>query len=158
MLRRVTNLVDLVFLGQDKHLILLAQHEFQPFLPLVTTSAFDVLTLSCRLGSFVIFVLQLVLKTIINSLHLVLVLEYKDLIMLVDHDSQQFPPSMKRSAFAVLTLFVIMDNFVIFFYIFRIWQVLYQDRLISVQKDYQFISFSPSTARHAVTPAIASIP
>ena len=88
MLRRVTNLVDLVFLGQDKHLILLAQHEFQPFPPLLKTSAFDVLTLSCRLGSFVIFVLQLVLKTIINSLHLVLVLQYKDLIMLVDHDSQ----------------------------------------------------------------------
>ena len=80
----------------------------------MTTSAFDVLTLFGRLGSFVIFVLQLVLETIINSLHLVLVLQYKVLIMLVDHDSQLFPPSMKRSAFAVLTLFVIMGNLVIF--------------------------------------------
>ena len=54
------------------------------------------------------------LKTIINSLPLVLVLQYKDLIMLVDHDSQLFPPSMKRSAFSVWTLLSLLDNFVIF--------------------------------------------
>ena len=115
MLKRIANLLDLVLLLQYKHLILLAQHQIQPFPPLVTTSTFDVLTLFGRLGIFVIFVLQLLLKTIINSLHLFLVLQCKDLIMLVDHDSQLFPPSMKRSAFFVLTLFVIMDNFVIFF-------------------------------------------
>ena len=55
MLKRIANLLDLVLVLQYKHLILLAQHQFQPFPPLVTTSAFDVLTLFVRLGSFVIF-------------------------------------------------------------------------------------------------------
>ena len=31
MLERVTNLVDLVFLLKEKHLILLAQYEWHPF-------------------------------------------------------------------------------------------------------------------------------
>ena len=33
MLERDTNLVDLVFLLQEKHLILLAQHDWLPFPP-----------------------------------------------------------------------------------------------------------------------------
>ena len=33
MLERVTNLVDLVFLLKEKHFILLAQYDWQPFPP-----------------------------------------------------------------------------------------------------------------------------
>ena len=45
MLERVTNLVDLVFLLQEKHLILVAQHDCQPFPPSMKSSDFGVLTL-----------------------------------------------------------------------------------------------------------------
>ena len=52
MLRRVTNLVDLVLLLQDEHLILLPQHYSQPFPPGMKSSAFGVLTLLVILGNF----------------------------------------------------------------------------------------------------------
>ena len=52
MFERVTNLVDLVFLLQEKHLILVAQHDFQPFPPSMKSSDFGVLTL---LSSWIIF-------------------------------------------------------------------------------------------------------
>ena len=54
MLERVTNLVDLVFLLQEKHLILVAQHHCQPFPPSMKSSDFGVLTL---LSSWIIFVI-----------------------------------------------------------------------------------------------------
>ena len=49
MLERVTNLADLVFLLQEKHLILVAQHDSQAYPPCMKSSDFCVLTL------FVIF-------------------------------------------------------------------------------------------------------
>ena len=55
MLRRVTHLVDLVLLLQDKHLVLLPQHDYQPFPPSVKSSAFGVLTLLVILGNFCSF-------------------------------------------------------------------------------------------------------
>ena len=57
MLERITNLVDLVFLLQEKHLILVAQHHCQPFPPSMKSSDFGVLTL---LSSWIIFVIFLV--------------------------------------------------------------------------------------------------
>ena len=42
MLEKVTNLVDLVFLLQEKHLIFLAQDDCQLFPPSKKCSAFDV--------------------------------------------------------------------------------------------------------------------
>ena len=59
MLKRVTNLVDLVLLLQDKHLILLAQHDCQPFPPSMKCSAFGLLTLFVILGNFCIFLVYL---------------------------------------------------------------------------------------------------
>ena len=49
VLTRITDSVDLVFLLQDKRLILLAQHDCQPLPPSMKSSDFGVLTL------FVIF-------------------------------------------------------------------------------------------------------
>ena len=52
MLERVTNVVDLVFLLQEKHLILVAQNDCQPFPPSMKSSAFGVFTLFVILGNF----------------------------------------------------------------------------------------------------------
>ena len=51
MLRRVTNLVDFALLLQEKHLILLPQHDSQPFPPSMKSSAFGVLTVFLILGN-----------------------------------------------------------------------------------------------------------
>ena len=59
MLRRVTNLVDLVLLLQDKHLILLAQHDYQPFSPSMKSGSFGVPTLFVILGNFCNFLVYL---------------------------------------------------------------------------------------------------
>ena len=55
MLRRVRNLVDLVLLLLDKHLILLPQHDCQPFPPSMKNSAFAVSTLSVILGNILVY-------------------------------------------------------------------------------------------------------
>ena len=104
MLKRVTNVVDLVFLLQGKHLILLAQHDCQPFPPSMKSSAFGVLTLYVILGNFCNFLVylrmhsprieQLVLTRITDSVDLVFLLQDKHLILLAQHDCQPFPPSM----------------------------------------------------------------
>ena len=52
MLERVTNLVDLVFLLQEKHLILVAHHDCQPFPPSMKSSDFGVFTLFVILDNF----------------------------------------------------------------------------------------------------------
>ena len=52
MWEKVTNLVDLVLLLQDKHLILVAQHDSQPFPPSMKSSDFGVLTLFVMFGNF----------------------------------------------------------------------------------------------------------
>ena len=52
MLERVTNLVDLLLPLQDKHLILLPQHDSQPFLPRMKSSSFGVVMLIVILGNF----------------------------------------------------------------------------------------------------------
>ena len=52
LLRRVTNLVDSVLLLEDKHLILLPQHDCEPFQPSMKSSAFGVLTLFVILGNY----------------------------------------------------------------------------------------------------------
>ena len=57
MFERLTNLVDLVLLLQEKHLILVAQHDCQPFPPSMKSSDFGVLML---LSSWIIFVIFLV--------------------------------------------------------------------------------------------------
>ena len=54
MLERVKNLVDLVSLLQDKHLILVAQHDCQPFPPSMKVV---LLVFQCFLSSWVIFVI-----------------------------------------------------------------------------------------------------
>ena len=55
MLERVTSLVDLVLLLQDKHLILLSQHDSQPFPPSMKSSAFGVSTLSVILFNILVY-------------------------------------------------------------------------------------------------------
>ena len=57
MLERLTNLVDLIFLLQEKHLILVEQHDCHPFPPSRKSSDFGVFTL---LSSWIIFVIFLV--------------------------------------------------------------------------------------------------
>ena len=52
VLRIVTNLIHLVLLVQDKHLILLAQHDCHPIPPSFKSSAFGVLMLFVLLGNF----------------------------------------------------------------------------------------------------------
>ena len=52
MLERVTNLVDLDFVLQEKHLILVAQNDCQPLPPSMESSAFGVFTLFVILGNF----------------------------------------------------------------------------------------------------------
>ena len=52
MLESVTNLVDLVFPLQEKHLILVAQHDCQPFPPSMKSNDVGVLTLFVILGNF----------------------------------------------------------------------------------------------------------
>ena len=52
LFEKVTNLVDLVFLLQEKHLILVTEHDCQPFTPSMKSSAFGVLTLFVMLGNF----------------------------------------------------------------------------------------------------------
>ena len=104
MLKRVTNLVDLVFLLKERHLILLPQHDCQPFPPRMKCNAFGVLTLFVILGNFCNFLVclrmrspgieQLVLKAIRHSVDLVFLLQDKHLILLAQHDCQPFPPSM----------------------------------------------------------------
>ena len=111
MLRRVTNLVDLVLLLQDTHLILLPQHDCQPFPPSMKSSAFGVLMLLVILGNFCNFfcILQHVqpqggvisVERAKNFVDLVFLLHYRHLILLAQHDCQPFPPSMKCSAFDV---------------------------------------------------------
>ena len=57
MLKRGTNLVYLVFLLHDRHLILLAQHDGEPFPPSRKCSAFGLLTLFVILGNFCNFLI-----------------------------------------------------------------------------------------------------
>ena len=57
---------------------------------------------------------RLMVRMITNFIDLMLLLQYKDLIVLVEHDSLPFLPSVKSSAFGVFMLFGIMENFVIF--------------------------------------------
>ena len=121
MSKRVTNLVDLVFLLHYRCLIFLAQHHCQPFPPSMKCNAFGVLTLFVILGNFCNFLLylstrcpkmeSLVLKRVTNLVHLAFLLHYIHLIFLAQHDCQPFPPNMKCSAFRLLTLFVILGNF-----------------------------------------------
>ena len=59
MLERVTNLLDLVFLLQKKHLILVAQHHCQPFPTSMKSSVFGFLTLLSSWTIFVIFLVYL---------------------------------------------------------------------------------------------------
>ena len=59
MLKRVTNLVDLVFLLHYRHLILLAQHDCKPFPPSRKCCAFGLLTLFVILGNFCNFLVYL---------------------------------------------------------------------------------------------------
>ena len=59
MLRRVTNVVDLVLLLQDKHLILLPQHDCQLLPPSIKSSSFGILTLCVILGNFCNFLVSL---------------------------------------------------------------------------------------------------
>ena len=97
-------MVDLVFLLQGKHLILLAQNDCQPFPPGMKSSAFGVLTLYVILGNFCNFwvylrmhsprIEQLVLTRITDSVDLVFLLQDKHLILLPQHDCQPFPPIM----------------------------------------------------------------
>ena len=119
--KRVTNLVDVVFILHYRDLILLPQHDCQPFPPSMKCNAFGVLTIFVILGNFCNFFLylstrspkmeSLVLKRVTNLVHLVFLLHYRHLILLAQHDSQPFPPSRKCSAFGLLTLFVILGNF-----------------------------------------------
>ena len=55
MLERVTNLVDLFLLLQDEHLILLPQHDCQPFPPSLKSSAFGVLMPFVLSGNFLVY-------------------------------------------------------------------------------------------------------
>ena len=57
MLERFTNLVDLVFLLREKHLILVVQHYCEPFPPSRKCSDFGLFTL---LSYWIIFVIFLV--------------------------------------------------------------------------------------------------
>ena len=52
MLERITNLVDLDFVLQEKHLILVAQNDCQPLPPSIKSSSFGVLMLFVILGNF----------------------------------------------------------------------------------------------------------
>ena len=52
MLERITNLVDLDFVLQEKHLILVAQNDCQPLPPSIKSSSFGVLMLLVILGNF----------------------------------------------------------------------------------------------------------
>ena len=52
MSERVPNLVDLVFLLQEKHLILVAENDCQLFPPSMKSSAFGVLMLFVVFGNF----------------------------------------------------------------------------------------------------------
>ena len=52
MLKRVPNVVDLVFLLHYRQLIFLAQHDCQPFPPSMKCNAFGVLTLFVNLGNY----------------------------------------------------------------------------------------------------------
>ena len=52
VLERDTNLVDLVFLLQEKHLILVAQHDCQPCPPSMKSSDFGVLTVFVTADNF----------------------------------------------------------------------------------------------------------
>ena len=63
MLRRVTNLVGLVLLLQEKHSILLAQHDCQPFSPSMKSGSFGVLTLFVIFGNFCNFLVYLRLRS-----------------------------------------------------------------------------------------------
>ena len=47
----------------------------------------------------------IVFGKITNSIHIVFILQDKHLALLAQHDSQPFPPSLKRSAFGVLMRF-----------------------------------------------------
>ena len=101
MLRRVTNLVDLVFLLHYRNLILLAQHDFHPFPPSVESSAFGLFRWFVNMGNFVIFGVfeQALSKDGVfimdtNLVDLVFLLQEKHLILLAQHDWQPFPPSM----------------------------------------------------------------
>ena len=121
---RVTNLVDLVFLLQEKHFILLAQDDWQPFPPSMKVV---LLGFSCSLSSWVIFVIffvssstsslkmgSLVLRRVTNLVDLVVLLQGKHLILLPHHACHPLPPSMKNSAFCVSTLFVILHNILVY--------------------------------------------
>ena len=57
------------------------------------------------------------LKTVTDLVDLLLLVEDKQLMLLPQHDCHPFPPCLKSSAFGVLTLFVILSNFFIFWYI-----------------------------------------
>ena len=91
-------------------------------------------------------------RKITNLLDLILVVQDKGVVFPAQPDCQLFPLSVKSNAFVVLMLFVIMCNFLLFG---TFEQVLCHDKVISVEKDYKFTSFSPSTRRP--TPDISSI-
>ena len=63
MLKRVTNLVDLVFLLKERHLILLPQHDCQPFPPRMKCNAFGVLTFFVILGNFCNFLVYFSMRS-----------------------------------------------------------------------------------------------
>ena len=63
MLQIVTNLVDLVFVLKERHLILLPQHDCQPFRPSLKSSAFGVLTLFVILSNFCNFLVYLTTRS-----------------------------------------------------------------------------------------------
>ena len=122
MLERVTNLVDLVFLLQEKHLIFVAQHDCQPFPPSMKSSDFGVLTLFVILDNFVdLFGILEYLRSQdgvigVDNCYKVNCFSptatgKKHLILLPQHDCQLLPPSLKSSAFCVLMLFVLLGNF-----------------------------------------------
>ena len=121
VLKRVTNLVHLVSLLHYRHLILLAQHDSQPFPPSMKCSAFGLLMLFVIFGNFCNFFgifehlqsqdLVISVEKGYKLVDLLLLLEDKHLILLPQHDCQPFPPSLKSSAFGILTLYVILGNF-----------------------------------------------
>ena len=76
------------------------------------------------------------LERVTNLVDLVFLLQGKHLILLAQHDCQQFPPSTKSSDFGVLTLFVMLGHFCDLCGIFEHLQP--QDGLIAVEKGYQF--------------------
>ena len=76
------------------------------------------------------------LERVTNLVDLVFLLQGKHFILVGQHDSQPFPPSMKSSDFGVLVLFVILGNFCDFFGKFEHLQS--QDGVITVEKGYKF--------------------